>query len=166
MGGFDEYHFIDINRRKLDHLRELVGDRNDVHFHEGDCNEILVSEIFPLIRFDTYRRAFCLLDPYGLQLRWEVFREAAAMETIEILLNFSIMDLNRNIGLRDPSRIRPEDAARATATTGGVRPSTRRTWSSLTCSALRRRRQTRPSRRPSAGGSGTAQVSPMSRTRT
>lgn len=112
---FDEYHFIDLNGRKLSHLRELIGDRSDVRLYEGDCNEILVSEVFPQVRYEDYRRAFCLLDPYGLHIRWEVFAKAAQMNTIEILLNFSIMDLNRNVGRRDPSAVDPKQADRVTA---------------------------------------------------
>ncbi len=112
---FDEYHFIDLDVSKLDYLKEQVGERPDVHFHAGDCNEILVSEVFPQIRYKDYRRAFCLLDPYGLHLRWEVFHEAARTGTVEILVNFSIMDLNMNVGLKNPAGIKPEQAERMTA---------------------------------------------------
>ncbi len=115
VGGFDEYHFIDLDQGKLDHLRDLVGDRGDVRFHEGDCNEILVQGLFPQIRRERFGRAFCLLDPYGLHLRWEVFQEAAATKKVEVLVNSSIMDLNMNVGLRDPDAIKPSQAWRLTA---------------------------------------------------
>ena len=119
---FDEYHFIDLDVSKLDYLKEQVGERPDVHFHAGDCNEILVSEVFPQIRYKDYRRAFCLLDPYGLHLRWEVFHEAARTGTVEILVNFSIMDLNMNVGLKNPAGIKPEQAERMTAFWESVLP--------------------------------------------
>src|ERR1700731_4686308 len=39
---FREYHFIDLNAAKLDHLQTLIGSRNDVHIYKGDCNRVLV----------------------------------------------------------------------------------------------------------------------------
>ena len=39
---------------------------------------------------------FCLLDPYGLHLDWEVMRTAGELGTIDMFLNFPIMDMNRN----------------------------------------------------------------------
>jgi three-Cys-motif partner protein len=67
---FREYHFIDLNAEKLDYLQKLVGARKDVHIYEGDCNRVLIDRIFPTLHFKSYRRALCLLDPYGLDLKW------------------------------------------------------------------------------------------------
>jgi three-Cys-motif partner protein len=67
-----------------------------VHFHSGDCNTILVDKVFPLIDYRQYRRALCFLDPYGLDVRWGVLEAAGQQGTIDLLLNFSIMNLNRN----------------------------------------------------------------------
>jgi three-Cys-motif partner protein len=63
---FTEYHFVDLNRNKADHLRALCGDRPSVHVYEGNCNEVLLRDVFPRAQWSQYRRALCVLDPYGL----------------------------------------------------------------------------------------------------
>jgi len=62
---FKEFFFIDLDRDKVQHLQEMVGDCPDVHIYEGDCNQILPYEIFPRVRWEDYRRALCLLIPMG-----------------------------------------------------------------------------------------------------
>jgi three-Cys-motif partner protein len=94
---FREYHFIDLDDTRTDELRRLSQGRSNVHVYDGDCNEILLSQVFPTIRYKDYRRALCVLDPYHLQLKWEVLQSAAKEETIEVFLNFPIMDMNRNV---------------------------------------------------------------------
>jgi three-Cys-motif partner protein len=109
---FREYHFIDLDGGKVDFLRELTGDRPDVHFYEGDCNRILLEDVFPKVRFEQFRRGLCLLDPYALDLRWEVIDAAAELGTIDLFLNFPIMDMNRNVFWRNPAGVDPSDVAR------------------------------------------------------
>lgn len=94
---FREYHFIDLDETRTDELRRLSQGRLNVHVHDGDCNEMLISGVFPLISWIAYRRALCVLDPYRLQLKWDVLRAAAQEKTIEVFLNFPIMDMNRNV---------------------------------------------------------------------
>ena len=77
--GFVEYHFIDLNRAKLDHLRCLVGHRSNVCIYNDDCNKVLLRDVFPRAQYKDYRRALCLLDPYGLHLDWEVIRTAGGV---------------------------------------------------------------------------------------
>ena len=47
-----------------------------VHVYEGDCNSILIDKIFPLVKYEDYNRAICVLDPYGLHLKWEIMYTA------------------------------------------------------------------------------------------
>jgi three-Cys-motif partner protein len=112
---FKEVHLIDLDQTRVQHLKQLVGDRKDVFVHEGDCNTILLRKVFPRIRYEDYRRGLCLLDPYGLTLNWEVIMAASKMRSIEIFLNFSIMDMNRNALWTDPSGIAAEDLDRMTS---------------------------------------------------
>jgi three-Cys-motif partner protein len=105
---FKEFHFIDLNGGRAQLLRQMAGSRKDVWIYEGDCNEILLKHVFPRVRFSDFRRALCLLDPYGLQLKWEVLAAAGKEKSIEIFLNFPIMDMNRNVLLHDPSKV-PDD---------------------------------------------------------
>jgi three-Cys-motif partner protein len=102
---FEEYFFIDKNKDTIKALRNEVGERPNVNIHEGDSNSLLMQTVYPQVQYEDYRRALCLLDPYGLDLRWEVIQEAGRMKTIEIFLNFPIMDMNRNILLTDTTKM-------------------------------------------------------------
>lgn len=95
---FTEYHFIDLDDRKIEALQGRIGltDR-DVHLYPGSCNAVLLDEVFPKVKYENYRRGLCLLDPYGLHLNWEVMRTAGDMKSLEIFLNFPVMDMNRNV---------------------------------------------------------------------
>ena len=95
--GFDEYFLVDLDGDKVNHLRELVGDKPHVHVLQGDCNRVLLEEVFSKVLWEDYRRGLCLLDPYGLQLDWEVIEKAGKMRTIDLFLNFPICDMNRNV---------------------------------------------------------------------
>ena len=54
----------------------------------------------------------CLLDPYGLHLDWQVTYTAGKMQSVEIFLNFPIMDINRNVLWHDATRVAPEQVER------------------------------------------------------
>jgi three-Cys-motif partner protein len=109
---FNEYHFIDLDAAKVQSLEELAAARPNVTVHHGDCNSILLNEVFPRARYKEFRRALCLLDPYSLQLDWSVIQRAGEMKSIEIFLNFPIMDMNRNVLRPDPSKKKVEDMTR------------------------------------------------------
>lgn len=64
---FHEYHFIDTDSRRAQHLRELAGERADVFTYSEDCNKVLLREVFPRAKYEDYRRALCLLDPLQYQ---------------------------------------------------------------------------------------------------
>ncbi len=112
---FSHYHFIDLDGRRVQRLRQLAVGRKDVSVYEGDCNQILLDEVFPLYRYEHYRRALCLLDPYGLNPNWEVVKEASKTGGIEIFLNFMIMDANMNVLWRNPEKVSPDQIERMNA---------------------------------------------------
>ncbi|MGB8989983.1 MAG: three-Cys-motif partner protein TcmP, partial [Candidatus Sulfotelmatobacter sp.] len=85
---FKEYHFIDLNAAKMDHLQSLAGANPNVRFYHADCNEVLMHQVFPTLAFTTYRRALCLLDPYGLHLQWRVVK--ANWHTFQVLTKRSL----------------------------------------------------------------------------
>jgi len=101
---FSEYHFIDADPKRAEQLREIAGDRKDVHIYSADCNEILLEKVFPRAKYDDYRRALCLLDPYNINLKWEVIEAAGRMGSVEVFLNFMIMDINRNVLTKNPDK--------------------------------------------------------------
>ena len=93
---FHEYHFIDTEEARAKQLRELAGDRTDVYTYTEDRNTVLLRDVFPRAKRSDYRRALCLLDPYNIDLKWDVIEAAGKSESIEIFLNFMVMDINRN----------------------------------------------------------------------
>ena len=102
--AFSEYHFIDADPKRAEQLRRIAGDRTDVHIYSADCNEILLEKVFPRARYEDYRRALCLLDPYNINLKWEVIEAAGKMGSVEVFLNFMIMDINRNVLRKNPDK--------------------------------------------------------------
>ena len=112
---FREYHFIDLNAAKVSYLRALVGERRDVQIYEANCNKVLIDQIFPTLKFESYRRALCLLDPYGLDLNWEVMFRAGQLGTIDMFLNFPVMGMNRNMLWKDRDKVPPERLPRLDA---------------------------------------------------
>ncbi|MHB9099449.1 MAG: three-Cys-motif partner protein TcmP [Syntrophales bacterium] len=113
---FREYHLIDLDRDKVDLLQMMAAKYPgmNIHIHEGDSNEILLKDVFPHARYEDYKRALCLLDPYGLHLNWDVLLTAGQMGSIEVFLNFPVADMNRNVLWKNPEKVEPEQAARMT----------------------------------------------------
>lgn len=112
---FREYHLIDLDPAKTTNLRALTEGRPNVHVYQGDCNEVLINEVFPRARYEDYKRALCILDPYGLHLRWQVVQKAGQMLSVEIFLNFPIMDMNMNVLKRDREKVNAAQEARMNA---------------------------------------------------
>jgi len=95
--SFEELYFVELDGRKVEFLREAIGQQNNVHIYHGNCNDLLPTEVFPKISYKDYKRALCFLDPYGLHLSWKVVEAASQTRSIEIFLNFPIHDINRNV---------------------------------------------------------------------
>jgi three-Cys-motif partner protein len=112
---FREFHLIDLSAERTTGLRSLFGDRANVFVYSGDANRILSEQVFPTVKYESYRRALCLLDPYGLQLHWSVIFQAGQLRTIDMFLNFPVMDINRNVLWRDPERVTEERRERLNA---------------------------------------------------
>ena len=112
---FSGYHFIDLNGDKAKLLKELSKGKPNVSIYEEDCNKVLLEKIFPLIKYENYKRALCLLDPYGLNLNWEVMHVAGQSKTIEIFLNFPLMDMNMNILWNNPDKVDKKQIERMNA---------------------------------------------------
>lgn len=112
---FKEYYFIDIDGAKVAELNKIVTNRTEAHVLEGDCNSKLLTDVFPNVMYEDYRRGLCLLDPYGLDLDWEVIKAAGQMKSIEIFLNYPVMDMNRNVLWSNPDDVDPADIIRMNA---------------------------------------------------
>jgi three-Cys-motif partner protein len=109
---FTEYYFIDLDQERADVFAQLAKENPNIHPYHGDCNDVLIRKIFPTLPYDSFKRALCILDPYGLHLRWETISIAAQLKTIDIFINFPIMDINRNVLFEDFAKAKPEDIER------------------------------------------------------
>jgi three-Cys-motif partner protein len=112
---FSGHYWIDLDGKKTDFLRERAKGNHTVNIYQGDCNDILLKQIFPTIQFNNYKRALCLLDPYGLHLKWDVILAAGQSKAIEIFLNFPVMDMNMNVLWNNPEKVDPAQSQRMTS---------------------------------------------------
>ena len=67
------------------------------------------------MRYEQYRRGLCLLDPYGLHLDWQVIEAAGKLRSLDIFLNFPVMDMNMNALWRNPEKVSDRGVERMTA---------------------------------------------------
>lgn len=112
---FKKLYLIDMDKEKFESLQQLTQAESNVSVYEGDCNDILLKEVFPKVRYEDFRRGLCLLDPYGLHLNWEVIAKAGQMKSLEIFLNFPVMDMNQNVLWHNTEKVDPAQAARMDA---------------------------------------------------
>ena len=109
---FREIHLIDLHGGKVAELQRHVGSRQDVFIYEGDANKVLLDTVFPRCRYEDFNRALCLLDPYALNVDWNVLQTAGQMGSVEIFYNFMIMDANMNVLWRKPDSVAPAQVTR------------------------------------------------------
>ena len=111
---FDMLHFVDMDDARTAELRRLSIEYSNVTVHSGDANIVLPRDVFPQVRYDQYRRGLCILDPYGLHLNWNVIQGAGASGSIEIFLNFPVMDMNMNVLWHDAGKVSAAQRERMT----------------------------------------------------
>ena len=109
---FKYHHLIDLDGERVESLRKFTKDRQDVTVYEGDCNKVLLEDVFPKVRYEDYQRALCILDPYKLSPDWTVVAKAGEMKSVEIFLNFMVMDMNMNVLWKNPSGVPPAQIER------------------------------------------------------
>jgi three-Cys-motif partner protein len=112
---FKEYYFIDNNKAKVAELQRLAGNKSNVHIIFGDCNQKLISDVYPKVRWEDFRRGLLLIDPYGIHVRWHVMETAGKMKSLDVFLNFPVADMNRNVFWRNAEHVDPRDIARMDA---------------------------------------------------
>ncbi|MBI4828758.1 MAG: three-Cys-motif partner protein TcmP [Nitrospinae bacterium] len=112
---FHEYHFVDLDKNKAELLASLKHGRSDVFVYKEDCNKVLPDQIFPRARYEDFHRALCILDPYGMHLNWEVMYKAGLLKSMDIFINFPIMDINRNVLRNDINKVADDDKVRMTS---------------------------------------------------
>ena len=112
---FKHHHLIDLDGDRVENLRKIAAERPDVTVYEGDCNAILLDHVFPKVRYQDFRRALCILDPYKLNPDWKVVTTAGQMKSVEVFLNFMVMDMNMNVLWTNPDAVAPAQVERMNA---------------------------------------------------
>ncbi len=109
---FHRYYFVELDERKLKILRAQTAQHPSVQCMHGNANVVIPRDLVPQIDFGKYRRAFCLLDPYQHKhLDWPTIASIGRSKTIDLLLHFPTMPMNRGALHRDGEV--PDDAAAA-----------------------------------------------------
>jgi three-Cys-motif partner protein len=109
---FDHFYFIDMDQDKTAYLKLSCSGRTNVTIHTGDASTYLTKILLPTIQYEKYNRALCLFDPYGLHLEWQAIHIAGQSRAIDMLLNFPVMDMNRNAIWRTPEKVPTEGVER------------------------------------------------------
>jgi three-Cys-motif partner protein len=94
---FENIHLVDLKQERIDNLERLAAGDRRIKLYRGDANAVLLDQVFPSIKYEAYERGLCVLDPYGLNLNWDLIHAAGKSRIIEIFLNFPVMDMNRNV---------------------------------------------------------------------
>jgi three-Cys-motif partner protein len=111
---FDRITLIDIDAEKVELLNTLCGHDKRVEILSGDCNELLLDKVAPSLPYSSYWRGLCILDPYGIHgktLRWQTIKHLADLGTVDIFLNFPLMDINRNTLRKSLANVDDDDVA-------------------------------------------------------
>ncbi|MBW7998144.1 MAG: three-Cys-motif partner protein TcmP [Candidatus Glassbacteria bacterium] len=109
---FTEYYFFDVDQENYQNLKALCGSRDNVYIYWGDCNKMIPELVFPNITKEQGRKGLCFLDPKGIHIDWKLVELAGKLQTIEVLIHFSIYDLRRNIFPHKKSKIKDNEIQR------------------------------------------------------
>lgn len=117
---FTKYHFIERDSRRRKRLEKAVAEYEgrDASIYPGNCNDVIINEILPHLPYNTYKRAFAFLDPWGMHLDWSTVSACAETETTEVLINFPMMDINMNVRLKHAEDVKSVHAERMTMLCG------------------------------------------------
>lgn len=112
--AFTQYHFIEQSNWRLAKLERLHGEFPDhnITIYHGDCNKILREQILPQLPYTSRKRAIAFVDPFGMQFEWQTMEHLAEIKTIEVVLNFPVMAINRSVLRKHPEMISKESRER------------------------------------------------------
>lgn len=105
---FDEYYFLEIDDGRISILENLIKEKyptkiNKVHFINGNSN-IELKKILGNIK--VIDRCLLFLDPYSLELKWEIIEEISKYKVIDLWYLFPLNAI---------SRIIPKDRSKLTS---------------------------------------------------
>lgn len=97
--NFDEYYFIEINKKRIASLEEIIKSRypekvSKIHIIKENCNKILARV---LEKLTVYQRGVMFLDPYALELDWSILEAASKTKILDVWYLFPVNALVRNL---------------------------------------------------------------------
>ena len=98
---FDEFWFVELSQGRLQNLRARVEAECPsciAHFHQADANRVLQDEIARQITYESRRRGFVFLDPYGLEVDLQTVERLSKARAFDVFINFSTMGITRLLG--------------------------------------------------------------------
>jgi three-Cys-motif partner protein len=117
---FDRYWFMEQTRWRVERLREMVAEYPDhaTTVLEGDCNQLIVEHVVPVVRAASRARGFALLDPYTVNLDWTTIQALGRTDAFEIIVNLPTMAFNRGVLHNDIDAVPPKQMERMTRAWG------------------------------------------------
>jgi len=105
---FTHLVFIDKDARRAAELERLQDEfaYRDIDIYQGDSNDIIVNKVIPQI--SRNERAFLLIDPYGMGVKWQTIELAARVGTFEVFVNYPLMAIFRNVVRGSPNGVSME----------------------------------------------------------
>jgi three-Cys-motif partner protein len=85
---------------------------------DGDCNQLIVERVVPVVRAAYRARGFALLDPYTMNLDWATIEAIARTNAFEILVNLPTMAFNRGVLHNNIGTVAPKQVERLTRAWG------------------------------------------------
>jgi len=100
---FTEFHFVEASKLVIDELQQTIIHRfpykqNIIKYYNNDCN-LAIPEILKSLnsKYDKWT-GLVLLDPYKTNINWELIENIGQHKSLDVILNFSIMDIQRRFG--------------------------------------------------------------------
>ncbi len=105
---FTEYLFIEKSVSRVARLHELKNEFTSayIRIEQGECAGVLSD----FVKRHNWRRerAFVFLDPFGMQVNWDLIVKLAQTQAIEILLNFPVGMAIQRLMPRDVNKLSRE----------------------------------------------------------
>lgn len=111
---FKSYIFIEKEDWRIAKLQKLKREFTgiDIEIKQGDCNQIIINEVVPAIRYENFNRGIIFLDPFGMDIEWSTVESIAKTRALEIFLNFPVMAINRSVLRKNPYKLTKEEIER------------------------------------------------------
>ena len=104
--AFTKYRFVEYDPKNCETLQQRVQEserRDAVNILQGDCNDVVDYIVDEITKTDKEfveglwsSLSLAVLDPEGLELRWETVEKLGRMNRVDLIINFSTSGITRN----------------------------------------------------------------------